>query len=379
MKLFSRMGMRKALLVSQFALSLFFILTVMVIYDQMKVFTHHDHGFNMNNNIMVKLNNTSARQLKTELEKYNNITSTSAASHIPAAGTSNGAGIKKEKDDVDPIDVGYFQVDEDYAANMQLKLLSGEFFKPESGESNKNFVVINEAASIKLNYKNTHDAIGEPIIYCNDSTTKTIIGVVRDYNHRDLTRGIRPMILIYDPAAVNVLQVAYVGSYKDACASLEKAWTSVNPGLKIDYIPVESEINKFYELVFGDLVNVLGFISFLAILISCLGLLGMATYSTETRIKEISIRKVLGSSNVSLVLLLSKGFIVIIGLSIAIGMPLAYFANDFWLSQIAYHTQVGVGMIAISILVLLFFGAITIGSQTLRAAFVNPAENLKSE
>ena len=97
-----------------------------------------------------------------------------------------------------------------------------------------------------------------------------------------------------------LLQVAYAGTYENAVKTIEKAWATVNPGLKIDYKEVESEINQFYEIFFGDIVKVLGFISVLAILISCLGLLGMATYTTETRIKEISIRKVLGSSGTAL-------------------------------------------------------------------------------
>jgi putative ABC transport system permease protein len=379
MKLFSKMGMRKALLVSQFTLSLFFIVTVIVIYKQMNLFMTQEHGFNMKNNIAVKLNHTPYQTLKTELEKYNNIISVSGASHVPAAGSSYGAAFKRNLDDPSSIDAGYFLVDEDYLTNMQVKLLAGKFFSPEHASSNSEFVVVNEAAVKKMNFETVQDAIGEPIVYSNDSSTKIILGVVANYNHRDLTRQISPMLLLYQPNEFNIMQVAYAGTYENAAQSIEKAWATVNPGLKIDYIEVESEINKYYELVFGDLVEVLGFISFLAILISCLGLLGMATYATETRIKEISIRKVLGSSEAALVLLLSKGFMRMLALSVMIGLPLAWFVNNFWLEQIAYHTTVGVGTIAISVLVLIFFGIITVGSQTLRATFVKPVDNLKIE
>ena len=378
LKLFSRMGMRKALLVSQFTLSLFFIVTVIVIFNQMNLFMTQEHGFNMKNNIMVKLNNTSYQTLKTELEKYNNITSVSGASHVPAAGTSYGAAIKRNADDPSTVDAGYFLVDEDYATNMQLKLVAGKFFSAGQSKSNE-FIIINEAAVKKLNFESPFDAVGEQVIFSNDSSTKTILGVVGNYNHRDLTRQISPVLLLYQPSEFAVLQVAYSGTYENAAKSINKAWTTVNPGLKVDYIAVESEINKFYELVFGDLVGVLGFISFLAIIISCLGLLGMATYATETRIKEISIRKVLGSSEAALVLLLSKGFLRMLALSVMIGVPLSWFVNNLWLEEIAYHTTIGPGIIAISVLVLIVFGVITIGSQTLRATLVKPVENLKSE
>jgi putative ABC transport system permease protein len=378
-KLFSRMGMRKVLLVSQFTLSLFFILTVTVMYNQLNLFTHQDHGFNTKTNIMIRLNNTSYQSLKTELQKHNNITSVSAASHLPDAGISYGTSIKRKMEDLEGVDAGFFKVDEDYLTNMNLKLVAGKFFNADHGSSNKSFVVVNEAAVKKLNFKTNQEAIGEPVIFMNDSTSKTIIGVVRDYNHRDLTRAISPVLLLHDPSAFNVMQVAYLGTFANASRSVEKAWASVNPGLKADYTEVESEINKFYDIVFGDLVKVLGFISFLAIVISCLGLLGMATYATETRIKEISIRKVLGSSGAALVLLLSKGFMNMLGIAIILGVPLAYFVNNLWLNFIAYRTEVNIGVIAFGVLVLAFFGIVTIGSQTLRATLVKPVENLKNE
>ena len=184
---------------------------------------------------------------------------------------------------------------------------------------------------------------------------------------------------MYDPAEFNLLQVAYAGTYENAVKTIEKAWSAVNPGLKIDYKEVESEINQFYEIFFGDIVKVLGFISILAILISCLGLLGMATYTTETRIKEISIRKILGSSGTALVLLLSKGFLTMLGLAVALGVPAAYFVNNIWLNLIAYHTSIDLSAISIGVCILILFGLLTIGSQTIRATFVKPVENLKGE
>ena len=379
LKLFSRMGMRKVLLVSQFTLSLFFIITVIVLYNQMKLFMTQEHGFNMKHNILVKLNNTSYQTLKTELEKYSNITAVAAASHVPAAGTSYGAAVKRRVEDPETTDAGFFYVDEDYLDNMQLRLLAGKFFDARDGISNSNFIVINKAAVEKLQFKSIHDAIGEPIVFSYDSTSKIILGVVADYNHRDLTQHIGPVLLLYKPTEFSVVQVAYMGTYEHATKTIEKAWATVNPGLKVDYIEVESEINKFYELVFGDLVKVLGFISFLAIFISCLGLLGMATYATETRIKEISIRKVLGSTGAALVLLLSKGFIVILAIAIMIGVPLSWFVNNLWLEEVAYHTTISPGVLGASILLLILFAAITVTSQTLRATFIKPVDNLKQE
>jgi putative ABC transport system permease protein len=377
LKLFSRMGMRKVLLVSQFTLSLFFILTVIVMYNQLKLFTSQEHGFNIRQNISLKLNATKPETLKNELMKYSNIVAVSGASHVPAAGVSNSNGFKKTLDEKDWTNFGQFTVDEDYLKNMDLKLIAGRFFT--AGDKDKNYIVINKSGATKMFYENPQDAIGAELIFEHDSTKRTVIGVVGDYNHRDLTREISPMSLNYSRNNVSVLQIRYTGKYEDAAKNLEKAWAVVNPGLRIDYKEVESEINQFYEFVFGDVVKVLGFISFLAILISCLGLLGMATYATETRIKEISIRKVLGSSSGALVLLLSKGFLSMLGLAVLIGAPAAFFINNLWLELVAYHTSVNLSVIAIGVGVLVLFGALTIGSQTIRATFVKPVDNLKSE
>jgi putative ABC transport system permease protein len=187
------------------------------------------------------------------------------------------------------------------------------------------------------------------------------------------------MALIDNPAEYHLLQVKYSGSFENAGKTIEKAWTKINPALKVDYKDFSGEVHKLYDILFGDLVNVLGVISSLAILISCLGLLGMATYSTETRIKEISIRKVLGSNNSSLVYLLSKGFFGILLIAIVIGVPAAFMLNNLWLEKLAYHVSMDGWVILPGVLILIVFGVLTIGSQTWRATAVSTVDNLRGE
>ena len=187
------------------------------------------------------------------------------------------------------------------------------------------------------------------------------------------------MALIDNPEEYHLLQVKYSGSFEDAGKTINKAWTKINPSFKVDYKDFEGEVHKIYDIFFGDLVNVLGVIASLAILISCLGLLGMATYSTETRIKEISIRKVLGSNDASLVYLLSKGFFAILAMAIVIAVPIAFLLNNLWLEKLAYHVSMDVGVIVPGVLILMGFGALTIGSQTWRATVLNPVDNLRGE
>jgi putative ABC transport system permease protein len=378
-KLFSRMGLRKSLLVAQFTFSLIFILSVIVVFNQLQLFLKADHGFNMEKKAVVSLSNTSPETLKTELLKYSNIESVSAASHLPAAGSTYGEGFKRSLDEKDWTDICYFSVDEDYLKNIDVPLVAGKFYDTNASESNLKFIVISEKAVEKFHFKNAADALGQEIIIQRDSARMQIIGVVKNYNHQLLMEKMEPMALIYKPQDFNLLQVKYTGSFEKAGESIEAAWAKVNPNLKIDYKDFYEEVHKIYDIFFGDLVSILSVISFLAILISCLGLLGMATYATETRIKEISIRKVLGSTDGSLVYLLSKGFIVVLLIAILIAVPAAYFLNNLWLEQLAYHVTVDIATIGLGITLLILFGTLTIGSQTYRAVFIKPVDNLKNE
>jgi putative ABC transport system permease protein len=190
---------------------------------------------------------------------------------------------------------------------------------------------------------------------------------------------IEPLALKFNPEGFAVLQVKYSGAPENAARAIETAWSKVNPNQKIDYKDFEEEVKGFYKTVFSDFVSIVGVISFMAIVISCLGLLGLATYATETRMKEISIRKVLGSDSASLVFLLSKSFMALLLIAVILAVPVSWLLNNLWLEHIAYRTTLGVGVIATGVLILVVLGTVTIGSQTLRAAFANPVDSLKND
>jgi putative ABC transport system permease protein len=378
-KLMSKVGLRKALLVVQFALSMIFILTVIVLHNQLNLFLHNDNGFTTSNKLIIQKGGTSFEALKTELEKQSDIVSVSAASHIPLAGIANGDGFKHSLDEEEWKSMNYFSVDENYLNNMQLSLVAGAFFSEEAGASNANFIILNEEAVRTYKFASPTDAIGETLIMEQDSTEKKIIGVVKNYHHELMSERLEPLALIYNPDEYTLLQIVYTGSFQSASKTAERVWASVNPGLKIEVKDFEKEMGELYEIIFGTLIRVLGFIALLAIIISCLGLLGMATYTIETRKKEIAVRKILGSTNTSLVYILSKGYLSILLTALLIAVPAAYFMNTFWLENLAYHVNVDVSTILIGVIILSFFGVFTIGSQTIQAASVNPVDNLKNE
>jgi putative ABC transport system permease protein len=375
-KLFAKMGLRKFLLTAQFTLSLIFVISVLLLYNQLDLFLSASHGFEMENKIIVRLNRTSPDNLKTELLRHSNIDNVAAASHVPAAGNTYGDGFKKHLSDQESQSVDYFYVDEDYLENMSITLVAGKGF--QEGERGST-ILINESAVQKFQFNSAHGAIGEVIYSAGDSTKFEIIGVVKDYNHQVLMSTIAPMALRMDSGQYQILQVKYNGTYDNAVKSIEQSWSKINPTYKLDFIGFEQEIKKFYETLFSDVVNVIGVVSMLAIIISCLGLLGMATYSTETRLKEISIRKVLGSTSKSLVLLISKGFVALLLIAVIIGVPLAWFLNNLWLQHIAYRTPFSASVVIFGVGIVFILALLTIGSQTIKAAFTDPAKALRND
>lgn len=377
-KLMSKVGLRKALLVVQFSLSMIFILTVIVLYNQLNLFLHNDNGFVSSQKLIIHKGNTSLELLKPELEKQANIVSVSAASHIPMAGQVRGTDVQKPGTDTWN-NLTYFAVDEDYIANMGLTLVAGRFFTEDAGTSNTRFIVLNEEAVKEYQFASSADAIGQSLIIRDDSTERQIIGVIKDYYHELFTGSLNPMALMYNPQEYSLLQISYTGDFKSASKTVENVWAGVNPGLKADVKDFEKEMGEMYQIIFGTLLKVLGFVSTLAIIISCLGLLGMATYTIQTRKKEIALRKILGSSNQSLIYILSKGYLTILGIAIMVSVPAAYFMNTLWLEMFAVHVTVDVLTISAGVLILSIFGLFTIGSQTLQAAFINPVDNLKDE
>jgi putative ABC transport system permease protein len=161
-------------------------------------------------------------------------------------------------------------------------------------------------------------------------------------------------------------------------AFLENQWKKINPSTKFEYEFLDQQLLGM-QSVLNDLAKILGFLAFLAVLVSCLGLLGMATFTAETRTKEIGVRKVLGASVPQIAILLSKSFITLLAIAIVIATPIAYFVNNLWLKFFAYRVSFGAGILGVGILTMLIISLLTVFSQTWRAARSNPVDSLRSE
>lgn len=377
-KLFSKLGLRKFLIVAQFSLSLIFIISASLVFNQLKSMVSADFGFKTADIVNVQLNITSYQQFKTELEKFPQVVNVTAATHIPASGTDYGTELKKNWDDDIKLYMSYFNVDDNYLSTLELELIAGTNF--EKLDVSANEIIINEKTIETFELGNPHAAIGQYLIDVDDSVSLKIVGVIKNYNHRMLILEMTPMMLRYNPEETNMAMVTFLpGINKQGDAIIEEAFASVNPGLIVDYEAFEDELTFYYNLLFGDIVTVVGIATVLALIIACLGLLGMATYTIETKRKEVGIRKVLGATSKQLVLQLSKGFMSILLIAIVIAVPIAYFLNNLWLQEFAFRVPISLGVIGFGVFILLVLGILTIGSQTYRATTINPVDHLRNE
>jgi putative ABC transport system permease protein len=190
---------------------------------------------------------------------------------------------------------------------------------------------------------------------------------------------IGPLVLKNEPGHFKYVNVRLTSAEASTTlAQLESAWSTIDPVHPFKYAFFEDQLASTHQGIL-DVVSIIGFIAFLAITIACLGMLGMATYTAERKMKEVGIRKVLGAENRSIALLLSKGFLTILIISILIGAPLSYMANNLWLQNFPNRVDFGLGTLLLGSAILFLLGLITIGSQTIRAARSNPIKSLRMD
>ncbi len=371
-------GLQKVLNVSQFVVSLVFIVTSIVIYNQFKYYTTFEYGFDSENIINVSLQSNDYKVLKNEFETVPGVVAVSACEYIPATGTTDITSLVDPKNEDEPITFLHMKVNEQFLSNIEVSIVAGQGL-PTKGDMDR-LVVINESALPKLGYENAQEAIGQIWPKTNDQEIQ-IIGVVEDFRNTMLINGdeIRPTVFTNDPDDFNFLNVKVsAGNPATVLADLEDRWKAIDSKHDFKYSFFKNDLANTNLFIF-DIVSIIGYLSFLAILIACLGMLGMATYTTERRAKEVGIRKVLGAADFNIVFTLSKNFLVLLAIAIVIAAPVSYFLNALWLDNLSNRVNFGFDTVVIGSFIILFLGLITIGSQTLKAARRNPVESLKDE
>jgi len=372
-----RFTLRKTLIVSQFALSLGFIMGVVIILNQYRQTLRYDFGFQQANLLDVELQDADAERFRTEFSKLSPVQSISMSSHIIGTQQPDVEWLKEPLKN-DSTGASFVFVDENYLSNLGLALIAGKDFS-EDRSMNKKYVIVNEQFLKSFRLKDAHSAIGETFILA-DGSPVIIRGVVRNFHYSSLREPIAAFFFRYDPAQFRFANLKVVSTlpFQDL-SDMEAAWKSLGTESKFRAQYFDDEIKDAYSFYFS-MVKICGFLGLLAITISCLGLLGMVVFTVENRVKEVGIRKVLGATSGSLTVLLSKDFLKLLMVAAMIAIPVTYlFFDKFYLRTSYYSMPIGLTEVVVSLAIILFLGLATILSQTLKAARTNPVDTLRSE
>ena len=369
---------RKALVVFQFGLSIIFLVGMIVMYRQMDYIQRANMGFDRDNLVYMPLEGNLADKYELFKQEAENIPAIQQVSKIrqpPTAlytHTSDFRWTGKAPDLVTSFvisDVGY-----DFVKTMKLKLAQGRDFSRDFPTDSAGFIV-NEMAVKKMGYT---DPIGKPVWW--GRYQGKIIGVLQDFHFASLHQAIEPLIIHMneDRHSGTLLVRLKAGRDKEGLAGLEKLCKELNPAFPFTYQFSDAEYNKAYrsEQLVSKLAN---YFSFLAIFISCLGLLGLAIFTAGQRTREIGVRKVLGASVPGIVSLLSKDFLGLVLIAIVIASPIAWYTMYSWLQGFAYRTPVSWWIFAAAGVSAILIAFLTVSFQAIKAAMANPVTSLRSE
>lgn len=376
-KLLSKITLRKILLVTQFSFSMIFIISIIAIYSQMNYMVNAKMGFDRDIVYDIRLQDNDFNIVKDYYKQFPEVKEISGVSHIPGIGNFRNAMVRINSGD-EKREVDYFAVDQNYISVMGLTLIKGSNFTEKANTENESSVIVDERMLKRFDLGTPTEAIGKSLII-DDSTLVNIIGVIKNYHYAALFLPQKSLMLRYKPdefrfAALRIER----GSNPKIIEKFKDGWGKIDKYNEYKGAFLDEEIKDYYSY-FEDILYTVGFASILAIVIACLGLLGMATYSTQTRIKEIGIRKVFGAEPKGIIYLISKTYLTLFIIAAIIAAPLAYMINKMWIQYIADHAPFGFGTIFFGILLIISFGLITIASQTLKAANINPARSLRYE
>ncbi len=372
--------LRKTLVICQYTVTVALLIGTIVIYKQLEFTQNKDLGFNEEQVIVVPMyDDLSSKHdvLKQKLQQNPNITSVSAASNVPSAyQTRYGLAFDPENPDHQLSLYGLF-ADPDYVKTLGMEMAAGRFF--EEGRHEDSTIVLNEAAVEKLNWKSSKEAVGR------EMKNGRVIGVIKDFHFSSLREKIDGVYIRQERPADSPFE-----AYNQITARLNSAnidetieyirnqWTSIAGDQTFTYSFLDQEFDQMYRTE-QRLANVFTTFSIIAIVIACLGLLGLAAYTAERRTKEIGIRKVLGANVSNIVGLLSKDFIKLVIIGFVIAVPIAWYAMNQWLADFAYRIEIGPGIFALAGGVALFIALATVSWQSIRAALANPVDSLRNE
>lgn len=378
---------RKSLVVAQFAISIFMLISTLIVFNQLDFLRNKDLGFDKKQVIRIDLPGRELRQkgpvLAERLKQSSEVKKVGMASNSPGEGIGKLL-LKVEENDGKLSDRGVdlYSADFDFVSAMGMEIVQGRDFSRDVVSDTTYAVLVNEAMVKRMAWDNP---IGKKFIFAgggpnNTDIEKRVVGVLRDYHQNSLYDAIEPLMILLDDENRYIFVRTKEGNVRESLAGLEKVWKEVNPNNPFEYQFLDQDFDSQYR---ADEKRSQIFTAFsgLTIAIACLGLLGLAAFTTEQRTKEIGVRKVIGASVNSLVFLVSKEFFLLVGIGMVLAFPAAWYFTSNWLQNFAYRIELeGEWVTFIASAALAFvITMLTVGYHVTRAAISNPVKSLRDE
>ncbi|MBN1482278.1 FtsX-like permease family protein [candidate division KSB1 bacterium] len=371
---------RKSLVILQFSISIIFIIGITVIVGQLYYCQNSDLGYDKENIVVVPLNGeawSKQLEIKQELLKNANIQSVSISSNGLARWNSS-AGIDWPGKQGQVFDVGVNYVDGDFQKTFQLDVAEGRFFSPDYPSDLANACLLNETAIRAMQVENP---VGKQIVWCKGTDferTATIIGVLKDFHTESFHSEIRPYVFFPTEKSSRLNIKIATGNIGRSMRDIRLIMKNIAPHYTFSSFFVDQELLWQYQTEMFTGVLVL-YIAGIAIFITILGLIGLASFSAERRTKEIGIRKTLGATKKQIIALITKEFTILVIAANLLGWPIAWYVADKWLQNFAFHISLGWWIFVLAGVITLGLTWMTVSSQAVRAASANPVDTLRYE
>lgn len=376
-------GLRNSLIVFQFTISMVLISGAVIIYNQLDFIRNKNLGFSKEEVLVIPMKNEHMDRrmdaIRNELSRVEGVTSVSASSNMPG-GQFNQNSIALVESPDDDISTSEVFVDYEFQKAMNLELLEGRYFTVDDRPSATEMkFVINETAARQLSGVSV---VGKEIhwhAYENDKPiVGRIVGVVKDFHFQSLHDPLRPLLMVPYPAYNHLIVKLNTENFEGSMAQIQNVYRQFEDSFQFEFAFLDDRLNKQYESEARTAI-IFSVFAFIAIAIACFGLFGMAMLSFNQRIKEVSIRKVLGASVSGLIILLLRDFTKLIFIAIVIAIPFAWWMMNKWLDNFIYQVGIHPAVFVISGLALILISWITLSYFTLKTSRINPAETLKNE
>jgi len=380
-------GLRKSLIVFQFIISIFLIVSTIVILQQLSYIQHKDLGYDKEQVLVLPVDNTILQKyddIKKALSLNSNIRSIGGAYEEPThIGWSDGLSAGSDYSDANSIFINAIPVDEDFIKTMNLKIIAGsdysetdvQQFDTSNGGNNLHYTYILNESAVKALGWTPQEAIGKMV---TKGISGPVKGVVKDFHFRSFHEPIGPLAIFLDKRLTGSMFVKVSGNMTAALSFLEKTWKERITHRPFEYHFLDEDYAALYKAE-QKTAGVFTAFAAIAIILACSGLFALTAYTMVQRTKEIGVRKILGATIPDILAMVSKDFIKLVFIAFIIATPLAWFALNKWLGNFAYRIPVYWWVFALTGVATLLIAFVTISLQAIKTAMANPVESLRTE